>query len=69
MLVQPLVGYYSDRTWTRYGRRRPYFLVGAALAACALVAMPTATTLLDRRAHVVAAGRLAESAPWARSAR
>jgi maltose/moltooligosaccharide transporter len=46
LLVQPVVGYYSDRTWTRYGRRRPYFLVGAALAACALVAMPTATTLL-----------------------
>ena len=46
LLVQPLVGYYSDRTWTRYGRRRPYFLLGAALAACALIAMPTATTLL-----------------------
>ncbi len=45
LIVQPLVGYYSDRTWTRYGRRRPYFLVGAALAAAALVAMPNATTL------------------------
>ena len=32
-IVQPLVGYYSDRTWTRFGRRRPYFLVGAVLAA------------------------------------
>ena len=45
LLVQPLVGYYSDRTWTRFGRRRPYFLVGAALAAGMLVAMPNATAL------------------------
>ena len=45
LIVQPLVGYYSDRTWTRFGRRRPYFLTGAALAAAALVMMPTATTL------------------------
>ena len=45
LIVQPLVGYYSDRTWTRFGRRRPYFLAGAALARCALVAMPNATTL------------------------
>ncbi|MBV8972841.1 MAG: MFS transporter [Sphingomonadaceae bacterium] len=40
LLVQPLVGYYSDRTWTRLGRRRPYFLAGAVLATLALVAMP-----------------------------
>ena len=45
LIVQPLVGYYSDRTWTRVGRRRPYFLIGAALAASMLVAMPHATTL------------------------
>lgn len=45
LIVQPLVGYYSDRTWTRIGRRRPYFLVGAALAAVMLIAMPNATTL------------------------
>lgn len=45
LIVQPLVGYYSDRTWTRLGRRRPYFLVGAALAASMLVAMPNALTL------------------------
>jgi maltose/moltooligosaccharide transporter len=46
LIVQPLVGYYSDRTWTRFGRRRPYFLVGAALAAAALIAMPNAPTLI-----------------------
>lgn len=45
LIVQPLVGYYSDRTWTPLGRRRPFFLVGATLAAGTLVAMPNATTL------------------------
>jgi maltose/moltooligosaccharide transporter len=45
LIVQPLVGYYSDRTWTRFGRRRPYFLTGATLAAAAMIAMPNAATL------------------------
>ncbi|NJO13097.1 MAG: SLC45 family MFS transporter [Gammaproteobacteria bacterium] len=45
LLVQPLVGYASDRTWTRLGRRRPYFLAGAILAAIALVFMPHAPVL------------------------
>ncbi len=40
LIVQPIVGYYSDRTWTRLGRRRPYFLVGAIFAAAGLVLMP-----------------------------
>lgn len=45
LLVQPLIGYYSDRTWTRLGRRRPYFLVGAILASLALIAMPYSPAL------------------------
>lgn len=45
LLVQPVIGYYSDRTWTRLGRRRPYFLVGAILASLSLIAMPNSSTL------------------------
>lgn len=45
LLVQPVIGYFSDRTWTRLGRRRPYFLTGAALAAIALYLMPRSPTL------------------------
>lgn len=42
LLIQPLVGHYSDKTWTRLGRRRPYFLVGAILAAIGLALLPNA---------------------------
>ncbi len=42
MIVQPIIGYYSDRTWTRLGRRRPYFLTGALLASVGLILMPNA---------------------------
>jgi len=45
LIVQPIVGYMSDRTWNRLGRRRPYFLVGAILASLALIAMPNSPTL------------------------
>jgi maltose/moltooligosaccharide transporter len=45
LIVQPLVGYYSDRTWNWLGRRRPYFLVGALLTSFALIAMPRSPTL------------------------
>ncbi len=42
LIVQPIIGYYSDRTWTKLGRRRPYFLTGALLASVGLVLMPNA---------------------------
>lgn len=42
MLIQPIIGYYSDRTWTRLGRRRPYFLFGALIAALSLALLPNA---------------------------
>jgi maltose/moltooligosaccharide transporter len=45
LLVQPIIGYMSDRTWTPLGRRRPYFLVGAALASLALFAFPNVPAL------------------------
>ena len=45
MLIQPIVGHYSDRTWTKLGRRRPFFLAGAIFAALALIFMPNAEIL------------------------
>ncbi|MCM8556207.1 MFS transporter [Sphingomicrobium sediminis] len=47
LLVQPIIGYMSDRTWLgRFGRRRPYFVAGAFLAALSLLLMPLAPVLL-----------------------
>jgi maltose/moltooligosaccharide transporter len=45
LLVQPIIGAMSDRTVTRWGRRRPYFLIGAILCSLALLAMPFSPTL------------------------
>lgn len=45
LIVQPIVGYCSDRTWSGLGRRRPYFLTGAILSSLALIAMPNSTAL------------------------
>jgi maltose/moltooligosaccharide transporter len=46
LLVQPIIGYYSDRTWhPKWGRRRPYFMVGAILASLALMVMPNSPAL------------------------
>ncbi|TPN82188.1 MFS transporter [Aquimarina algicola] len=42
LIVQPIIGYYSDKTWTRLGRRRPYFLTGSVLASLGLLLMPNA---------------------------
>jgi len=40
MIVQPLIGHYSDHTWNRLGRRNPYFLTGALLSSLALILLP-----------------------------
>ena len=46
LLVQPIVGYMSDRTWSvRWGRRRPYFLIGAILSSLTLFFVPHSPTL------------------------
>jgi len=45
LLVQPLVGYFSDRTWCKLGRRRPYFLGGAIFSTIALFLMPQASAI------------------------
>ncbi len=45
LLVQPIIGHLSDRTWGRFGRRRPYFFVGAVLASLALFVMPNSPAL------------------------
>jgi maltose/moltooligosaccharide transporter len=45
LIVQPIIGYMSDRTWNRLGRRRPFFLIGAILASLALFVMPNSPWL------------------------
>ena len=46
LVVQPIIGYFSDKTWhSRLGRRRPYFLIGAILASLALFVMPNSPVL------------------------
>lgn len=45
LIVQPIIGYMSDNTWGKLGRRRPYFLYGAILASLSLLIMPNSPTL------------------------
>ena len=45
LIIQPIIGHMSDKTWGRLGRRRPYFLSGAILASLALLAMPNSPVL------------------------
>ena len=45
LIVQPIIGYMSDRTWNKLGRRKPYFLTGAILSSIALVLMPNSPEL------------------------
>jgi maltose/moltooligosaccharide transporter len=45
MIIQPIIGHYSDRTWTKLGRRRPYFLTGALLSGLVLCFLPNSSGL------------------------
>ncbi|MFM2292187.1 MAG: hypothetical protein RIS29_2000 [Bacteroidota bacterium] len=58
MIVQPIIGYLSDRTWTKLGRRRPYFLVGAFLTSIALILMPNSPHLAGAIAPMFIGGGL-----------
>lgn len=45
LIVQPIIGHLSDKTWGRLGRRRPFFLIGAIIASLSLILMPNSSTL------------------------
>ena len=45
MIVQPVIGHYSDNTWNALGRRKPYFLFGAIMASIGLILMPNSYLL------------------------
>ena len=45
LIVQPIIGHLSDKTWNKFGRRRPYFMVGAVFTTLALFIMPNSPTL------------------------
>ncbi|HCY75997.1 MAG TPA: MFS transporter [Ignavibacteriales bacterium] len=45
LIIQPIIGHWSDKTWNKLGRRRPFFLVGALLASTAIIIMPNSPTL------------------------
>jgi len=45
MILQPIIGHYSDHTWGKMGRRKPYFLIGAILAALALAMLPNSAVM------------------------
>jgi maltose/moltooligosaccharide transporter len=47
LIVQPIIGYYSDNTWGRFGRRKPFFLAGALLASVGLILMPRADIFIS----------------------
>jgi maltose/moltooligosaccharide transporter len=47
LIVQPIIGHYSDKTWGKFGRRKPFFLVGAILASVGLIVMPQANIFIS----------------------
>jgi len=57
LLIQPIIGHASDRTWGRLGRRRPYFLAGAILSSLMLILMPNCAALWMAAGDAVDPGR------------
>ncbi|MBM7616583.1 maltose/moltooligosaccharide transporter [Weissella uvarum] len=62
MIIQPLVGKYSDRTWNRFGRRMPYLMIGAPIAALVMILLPNAGSLGLKHLQVLAFGAAAIAA-------
>jgi len=59
MIVQPIIGYYSDRTWNRLGRRKPYFLAGTIICCLALIVLPNSGSwFAAKSALMIGAGML-----------
>lgn len=46
LIVQPIIGHYSDNTWTKFGRRKPFFLIGAVLASIGMIFIPQADFMI-----------------------
>ncbi|MCB0400101.1 MAG: MFS transporter, partial [Winogradskyella sp.] len=46
LIVQPIIGHYSDNTWTRFGRRKPFFLLGAVMASIGMILIPQADFMI-----------------------
>ena len=68
LLIQPVIGAMSDRTWNKLGRRRPFFLVGAILSSICLVLMPFSSAVW-MAAGLCGYSISASIRAWSRSAR
>lgn len=59
MIVQPIIGHYSDKTWNKLGRRKPYFLAGTILCCLALILLPNSNAFIaGKSALLIGAGML-----------
>ncbi len=59
MIIQPIIGYYSDKTWGRFGRRKPYIMVGTILCCIALLLLPNSASFFQAKsALLIGAGML-----------
>ncbi len=59
MIIQPIIGYYSDKTWGRFGRRKPYIMIGTILCCLALLLLPNSASFFQAKsALLIGAGML-----------